>query len=323
MTPEQIHDIDHALHDFLSSTVRRQGPQELAWLARRARRERRDARITEDTVAAMVDRSTLLVWHLDGRVRHLRDVMDGIVLTHRARANLEGREDLWLDASCQPLLNLLAEEPLPLASGGFVRRATSGHEALLGPAGWLPPVRRFELVGLRLLDGTLRVEAVAETDLPDLVEQQRVRALIADHYKRERWWSGNEDLESRPAELVGALTLARMEVPDLLSTPYPPLAELLHNPLEQDLDEHFWRDLGATQQLESVSFWLEGMPAALDMELTARARLYGMSMSQFVIALLGHLAWRTPFAEDCGPWEHWDPQQAARVVPLRPAEDPD
>jgi hypothetical protein len=28
-----------------------------------------------------------------------------------------------------------------------------------------------------------------------------------------------------------------------------------------------------------------------------------MTFDQFVIAILGHLAWRTPFAEDIEPWE--------------------
>ncbi len=34
-----------------------------------------------------------------------------------------------------------------------------------------------------------------------------------------------------------------------------------------------------------------------------------MSLDQFVVAVLGHLAWRTPFAEDMEPWEHWSPDQ--------------
>jgi hypothetical protein len=46
-----------------------------------------------------------------------------------------------------------------------------------------------------------------------------------------------------------------------------------------------------------------------------------MSLDQFVVAVLGHLAWRTPFAEDIGPWEDWVPEEAqpreARVAHLR------
>ncbi|MHB1474189.1 MAG: hypothetical protein ACYCV4_11325 [Dermatophilaceae bacterium] len=51
------------------------------------------------------------------------------------------------------------------------------------------------------------------------------------------------------------------------------------------------------------------MPEALDVELRHRAEKYGMSHDQLVIAMLGHLAWRTPFAEDMGPWDAWDPDQ--------------
>jgi hypothetical protein len=47
-----------------------------------------------------------------------------------------------------------------------------------------------------------------------------------------------------------------------------------------------------------------------------------MTLDQFVVAILGHLAWRTPFAEDIGPWEDWVPEnarpRAARVAHLRP-----
>jgi hypothetical protein len=49
------------------------------------------------------------------------------------------------------------------------------------------------------------------------------------------------------------------------------------------------------------------MPEALYIELTRRADVYGMSPDQYVIAVLGHLAWRTPFAEDMEPFEDWLP----------------
>ena len=54
-----------------------------------------------------------------------------------------------------------------------------------------------------------------------------------------------------------------------------------------------------------MSFTVEAMPEYLYGELDRRARKYGMSFDQFVVAVLSHLAWRTPFAEDLGPWERW------------------
>lgn len=312
MTPEQLVDVDHELHDTMVDLVRRHGPQSVEWLVARARRERRDARIDERLVIRTIESSTILVPGFDGDVGWLGDALDGIVLTHRARAPLAGRRDLWCGLSMQPLLNLAAFSPLPLTGGGEVVRMETGHDVLVGPSGWLPDVRRRGLVALRWSRGTLSVEAVDEADLPALEETQAARALIADHYRRERWWHTEDDLESRPGELVRALTLARMEDPDLLGDPHPPLDELLYNPLQRDVDEHHWRDFAAAHQSESVSRWLGYMPVALDIELSARARRYGMSFDQYVIAVLGHLAWRTPFAEDCGPFEDWDPESDSR-----------
>ncbi len=45
------------------------------------------------------------------------------------------------------------------------------------------------------------------------------------------------------------------------------------------------------------------MPLMLHRELNLRAQRYGMSFDQYVVAVLGHLAWRTPFADDLGPRE--------------------
>jgi hypothetical protein len=108
-----------------------------------------------------------------------------------------------------------------------------------------------------------------------------------------------------------------------LSTPHPPLDELLYNPLQRDVDEHHWRDFAAAHQNETVSRHLGDIPVALNMELEARARAYGMSWDQFVIAILGHLAWRTPFAEDCEPFDDfWDPQRTPRPNLIVHRDDP-
>ena len=55
----------------------------------------------------------------------LGDVLDGIVLTHRVRGSLDGRNDLWLGPGAQPLLAMAAYRPLPLARGGEARIAES------------------------------------------------------------------------------------------------------------------------------------------------------------------------------------------------------
>lgn len=318
MSPENAVDVDHALHEAVVGLVRDHGAQSLSWLVARARPLRRDARVDEQAVINVVECSTMLVPQVDGRIGWLGELLDGIVLTHRVRAPLAGRRDLWGGVAIQPLLNIAAYAPLPLASGGEVTRMESGQDVLIGPAGWLPDVPRFGLVALRWKGGTLKAEPVPEDLTHEPQELQAVRALVASHYRRERWWRGDDDLESRPGELVRAITLAKMEDPEFLSVPYPPLDEILYNPLQRDVDEHHWRDLAAANQTETISFWLGDVPAALHGELNRRAGMYGMSLDQFVIAILGHLAWRTPFAEDCKPFEWWVPDASEKAATVRP-----
>lgn len=314
MTGYKLPDVDDELHDVLERLTREHGASDLDWLTARARSERRDARIDAEAVADVVEVSTLLAWRPDGTVDHLMHVLDGVVLTQRARASLAGRPDLWCTVALQPLLNVAAFTSLPLADGsGHVTRAPSGQQVLVGPEGWLPDVARYGVVGIRLEDGRLSAEEVDEADFPDLREQERTRQLLAHHYRIERWYAGVDDLESRPGEMVRALLYARLEDPELLTDPHLPLDELLYLSLEQDGDVHYWRDRAAFAE-GTVSFSIAGMPDALHRELNSRAHRYGMSLDQYVIAVLGHLAWRTPFAEDMQPWENWDPERTQSSV---------
>lgn len=77
--------------------------------------------------------------------------------------------------------------------------------------------------------------------------------------------------------------------------------------------DHHWRDNSAWQQLDTVSFSITGMPEALWSERSRRARVYGMSLDQYVVAILGHLAWRTPFAEDLEPFDSWPDFRRSRA----------
>lgn len=301
-------DRDDRLHEALQAQVRTQPGATVSHLARRVRRETHDARVSELEVEQHVDRSPVLVGRPDGGVVHLRHVIEGSVLTQRVRASTSGRTDLWTTLALAPFTMLALNGPLPLAGGGELRASAFGHSALVGPEGWLPEVQPWELVSLKLRDGEIHTGAVGESDLGDLARHQRARELIARHYRRERWFSGTDDLESRPAEVVNAIALALLEDPALLAEPLPPLDELLHDALEDQHHFH-WRDFEASRQAPSVSFMITGMPDALHIELDARARRYGMSFDQYVIAVLGHLAWRTPFAEDMQPWEDWDPDE--------------
>ncbi len=298
------------LHEVLADLVIDHGPQDPATLATRARRLLRDARITTERIEETADAVTTLVLRPDGRVDHLAHVLDGIVLTHRARGPLGDRTDLWLGRGVQPFLTLACLHPLPLASGGEARIATSGAPALVGPAGWLPEARRGDLVGLRWREGRLSVALVDPAHLAGPREELHVRTLMSERCARERWFR-DDDPEQLAALVVHCLALARLEDPGLLSTPHAPLDEILHDPVAARPADQ-WRDLAVGRQEDGLTFCVDGMPGALHAELGRRARQYGMTFDQFVIALLGHLAWRTPFAEDLEPWEGWLPEQRPR-----------
>ncbi len=303
-----------ALPEVLERLTREHGATDIGWLTRRARRECRDARVIEEVVRATVELSALLVWRPDGTIDHLMHVLDGSVLTQRVRAPLADREDLWCSVALHPLLTITKFAQIPLADGsGEVRLAPSGQDVLMGPRGWLPDVPRFGIVGLRLRGGRLTAVPVAESSFPDLPDQERVRRLLAGHYRTERWYSGCDDPESRPAEMVRALALGLLEDPALLAEPLPPLDELLYLSLERDCDMHYWRNRAAHVP-STVSFCVEGMPEALFGQLAQRARRYGMTFDQYVVAVLGHLAWRTPFAEDMEPRDDWDPGRTGATV---------
>ncbi|UMG93559.1 hypothetical protein [Nocardioides sp. TF02-7] len=317
------------LHRAVLDLVTEHGPQHPDWLAARARKVLRDARVTDGSVLDAVAVSTVLMQRPDGTVDQVLALLDDNVLTHRVRARTGGRTDLWLGVGVQPLLNVTAFRSIPLLDGsGSVGRPESGHEVLVGPPGWLPDVDRYELVGLRITGGRLSVEPVAEDDLATPEQQLQVRRMVSSIYqveKQHHWPKPldvyEDELLARPELVALAIARALLEDPALFVTPYPPLDELLHNPLNRDVDLDHWRDVAVGQQIETLGFWVDGFPPGLHMELEARARRYGMTTAQFIVALLGTLAWRTPFAEDMEPWDDWDPDRQLAKVSNLTAED--
>ncbi len=318
--------IDHDLHDRLVALVCERGPLDVAALTRHARLARGNHRVDEHAVTAVLDSATLLVMRPDGRVAYLGDVLDGIVLTHRVRGSLHGRTDLWLGQGVQPFIAMAVLAPLPLATGGEARLGETLEPVLLGPSGWLPPAEPGDLLALHWKDGLLSVRVVEPGELATPAQEDEVRRVLGERCRTELWWDAREDDWVRNSLLLRALGVARLENPDLLSTPHAPLNQLLYDPLGPDTRTH-WRDIAAWRQTECVGFAISGMPMALNRELRHRAERYGMTLDQFVIAILGHLAWRTPFAEDLEPWDDWIPDDVrpsrARVVPLRVANSPD
>jgi hypothetical protein len=294
----------HELHDTLI-TLLQDGPQPLEWLARRARQVRRDARIDEDVVRDVVHSSSLLVGAPDEHVGLLIDHLDGQVLTHRVTAPTAGRTDLWSNLALQPLAVCAIHFPLRLAAGGELRAAAFGHEALVGPPGWLPDVQAGTLLALSVSGRQVAVQPLPQGTDASPQEEQAVRAALGRHYRRELW-EIHDQMGERPAELNRAIGHALLENPQLLAKPVSPLNELLYDALEQDRQDHVFLQGSRWAGDESISFHIHDMPASLYSELAQRAGRYGMSFDHYVVAVLGLAAWRTPFAEDLGPWDDWD-----------------
>ena len=299
------------------------GPADVEWLTQRLRRELRDARLDEKQVAAAVQSTTVLVGRPDGRVSRLIDLLEGQTLTHRVTVGTANRTDLWTNLSLQPLHACALMAPIPLATGGALRAAEFGHAALVGPQGWLPDVPPGAILALSVRHGQLRIASLPSGTSASPEQEQAVRATLARHIREEAWWSDFGDPD-RAGELNRAFGHALLEDPDLFRVPVSPLIELLHDVLSEHSRRHLFDDTAAWDTGEVVAFSVAGMPQALHGELSRRAGRYGMSLDRFIVATLGHAAWRTPFAEDLGPWEDWDLSDAGRAPAprqLRPVDD--
>ncbi|WP_169744219.1 hypothetical protein [Knoellia aerolata] len=258
--------------------------------------------------------TTLLVGMPDGRICRLLDVLDGQTLTHRVEAATTGRTDLWTNVSLLPLLVCAALDPIPLVTGGALTAAEFGHPALVGPPGWMPDVPAGALLALTVERGRVRIEALSDGVGSTPAQEQRVRAILGRHIRDEAWWSDVAE-PNREAELNRAVSHGLIEDPELFRTPVSPLIELLHDVLSEHSRAHVFDDAAAWDAGDVVSFVVAGMPESLYAEFNRRATRYGMSLDRFVIATLGHCAWRTPFAEDLGPWESWEVPQTQPSAP--------
>ena len=186
-----------------------------------------------------------------------------------------------------------------------MRRAEPGRVALIGPPGWLPDVERYELVGLRVTGQYLRVERIDEDVLPSPEQQLRVREMLSSIYTRECDYATVDDLTKRPAMLARTISLALLEDPCLFGAPYPPLDELLHNPLETRVDLEHWRDVASLAAVRDRRLLIDGMPIVLRMELTARARDCGMTDAQLHRGHARHARLAHPLRRRHGTLDDW------------------
>lgn len=142
MTDQQRPLSSERLHATFEGILWERGTMTAEELVRAARDSSGELGLRLYHLDSVADASVVIVLRPDGRVSHLSDVLDGIVLTHRATGRLAGRRDLWLGPGVQPLLTLARVRPLDLAGGGCVELGRTEDDVLVGPPGWLPDVGR-------------------------------------------------------------------------------------------------------------------------------------------------------------------------------------
>ncbi|QBI19912.1 SEC-C domain-containing protein [Egibacter rhizosphaerae] len=162
----------------------------------------------------------------DGRVVELSALFGRVVATHRLTDEEVGHEALALDPDL-PHFRWVDREDLPLEEGGTVGvryrhdGETSFTVGLVGPAGWLGDAEPGDLVALRLTDGRLAVETVAEADLDTARGEDTVERLAETYVAL-----GASNVAGGPLDLPELLLEAVGADPDLLDRPQPPLGEL-------------------------------------------------------------------------------------------------
>jgi hypothetical protein len=212
-----------SLRSFVDDAIRTHGPstvEEIAEFARAAGATR--ARNPASAVRTTLSQSSVAIPLPDGRWSCPAWVLDGVVLTHRARSSTAGRRDLWPRNDLFPFLPLM-EAGVPVTSGGLVAFAALHRQrspVLVGPHGWLPPVEAGGLLALAWRGGQLEVTPV-EVDADDVASRvETLRDSFVYHRDANtlyRWQS----------PFASAVLATVLEVPGVLSTPLPPLGEIL------------------------------------------------------------------------------------------------
>ena len=290
------------------------GPLPAHEVANRMRRRFRSRTVDARLVEMLVQRSHLLVGRPDGSVIRLVDLLEGSVLTARIAHSDGSRRDLWTSLALAPLLTWMDAEGLCLTSNEPLAKGAFGHDTIVGPPGWLPALPPGSLVSLTLTGGRVALSPVEDDPLLPARDGGAVRRALSRHYRTPMWWT-EDDLAERPYDLTTAVATALVEDPDLLRRPTRPLDELHYIAVRQCAQDHHLRDAAAWGAGACVSFSITGMPEALAGEISRRARHYGMSDDQYAILALGHLCWRSPFAEDLGAGDlGWEPPAATRPV---------
>ncbi|MEJ7630003.1 MAG: hypothetical protein WKF54_10470 [Nocardioidaceae bacterium] len=184
--------------------------------------------------------------------------------------------DLWVQ---------LADEGLPFADGGEVRARWIGGpgrelpagsvSGLHGPPGWLADHQPGDIVGLRLRDGRLHLEAVDPSVIKGLDKQAAEEVVgvlvdVAQSLAQNALRDYLEDEDDFPgAPLASLVAEVRRSSPGAFRLPLPPLAAML-----QALGLEVWRGYVGVPGAP----W-QGEPAGLDERNRSGLRAWAMSLA--------------------------------------------
>ncbi len=158
----------------------------------------------------------------DERFVDLKQLVDGLTVTHRLSEDESRTEAVAVDPDLAPLL-LNDRYEFPLPAGGEARIRFSGrlgllegNTALTGPPGWLGDVAGGDLLAFHLAGGHLHVERM-QGELADLGEAaKRLAAAFAASVEN-----------GRPVTGYHLVAVALGDAPELLRRPLAPLSEVL------------------------------------------------------------------------------------------------
>jgi hypothetical protein len=218
-------DVERAALDILA-----EGPRPLEEL-RKALAERSTIVPLDDLRADLIAHPDVWVFD-DDTLGHVSTLSQDVVVTHELTAAEKQLGMLEADVDLD-VWAVLADEGCPLAGGGTVtllRRFhgydVPGDSALRGPEGWLDELAPTDLVGLRYVDGSLRVEAAAPTGYDDEAYDDEVLGLA--RIIEEAVAVDEEYGDPTAPGVSGAEIVYRMrrDHPGSLRRPLPPLGAL-------------------------------------------------------------------------------------------------
>jgi hypothetical protein len=200
---------------------------------RRALAQRSTIVSVDDLHADLVPHSD--VWVFDDDVLgHVPSLSQDVVVTHVFTAAEKALGMLVVDTDLD-VWGMLVDEGCPLVGGGTVvlRSRDHGDElpgdafwAMTGPDGWLAEFAPDDLVGLRYVDGSLRVEAADPKAYDDDAYAAEVRDLAGVIEQAVAYDEVHGDPTAPGASGAEIVYRMRREHPGSLRRPLPPLGAL-------------------------------------------------------------------------------------------------